>query len=87
MRFLCRQNCLDKTLTKHLKLVSKDKFKWENQQEATLANAKQHLKKGQNSEELLKSISSKQKLIKDVKKYSETGRKGGHSWQSARLHI
>ena len=81
------QNCLDKSLTKRLKLVSKDKLKWENQQEATLVNAKQHLKKGQNSKELLKSISSKQKLIKDVKKYSETGGKGGHSWQSAKLHI
>ena len=42
----------------------KDKLKWENQQEAALANAKQFSKQGQDSKELLKSIPSKRKLIK-----------------------
>ena len=44
--------------------VFNDKLNWENQQEAALAIAKQFLKQGQNSKELLKSISSKRKLIK-----------------------
>ena len=66
--------------------VFKEKLKWQNQQEAALANAKQLLKQEQNSQELLKSISSKQELIK-IEKNSEIGRKGGHSRQSARLHI
>ena len=48
--------------------VFKDKLKWENQQEAALANATQLLKQEQNSKELLKSISSKQKLIKIKRK-------------------
>ena len=42
----------------------KDKLKWENQQEAALANAKQFFEQGQDSKELLKSIPSKRKLIK-----------------------
>ena len=42
----------------------KDKLKWENHQETALAIAKQFLKQGQNLKELLKSISSKRKLIK-----------------------
>ena len=44
--------------------VFKEKLKWENQQEAALANAKQLLTQEQNWKKLLKSISSKQKLIK-----------------------
>ena len=39
-------------------------MKWKKQQEASLAIAKQFLKQGQSSKELLKSISSKRKLIK-----------------------
>ena len=67
--------------------VFKDKLKWENQEEAALANPKQLLKQGQNSKKLLESISSKRKLIKAEKKHSEIGRKCGHSWQSGKLHI
>ena len=47
--------------------VFKDKLKWENQEEAALANPKQLLKQGQNSKKLLESISSKRKLIKAEK--------------------
>ena len=54
-------------------------MKWENQQEAASANAKQFLKQEQNSKELLKSISSKWKLIKIEKKHSEIGKKDGYS--------
>ena len=47
--------------------VFKDKLKWENQEEAALANPKQLLKQGQNSKKLLESISRKRKLIKAEK--------------------
>ena len=47
--------------------VFKDKLKWENQEEAALANPKKLLKQGQNSKKLLESISSKRKLIKAEK--------------------
>ena len=64
-------------------------MKWENQQEAALANAKQLLKHEQDSTELLKLISSKWKLIKieKKKKKSEIGRKIGGPWQSVKLLI
>ena len=63
-------------------------MKWENQQEAALANAKQLLKHEQDSTELLKLISSKWKLIKiEKKKKSEIGRKIGGPWQSVKLLI
>ena len=62
-------------------------MKWENQQEAALANAKQLLKHEQDSTELLKLISSKWKLIKIEKKKSEIGRKIDGPWQSVKLLI
>ena len=52
----------------------KDKLKWKKQQQASLAIAKQFLKQGQSSKELLKSISSKWKLInveKNIRKLEE----------------
>ena len=61
-------------------------MKWENQQEAALANAKQLLKHEQDSTELLKLIWSKWKLIK-IEKKSEIGRKIGGPWQSVKLLI